>query len=579
MTESPTTFQQDLRRRVGGRWAISRITYIIITPTSILAALLAEPERSQSNLPAWLLTSSLSYLLLVLLLYVTHKTILKDRYSTPVSEWLIVSLGFGMGVIKGVSVELIAVGFALQALDPTALITAGLGTGSTFAIGMPALAYIASIFNELHDQHQTYTTTLTALTTQRLQNLQAMSNLKVELGSKISRRIQSPNLNPESEPTEVGQRLRQMVNDVRPISHELWLDSKQPTPRYNPWELLKGFSQNPVIEFWPVLLLFAITAPVPISRYTTDEGIFARVSVSMLSFTLALLISHKLIEKLAEQLRPYALPLAVFFITLTTVIAPALIFESGFDSEIRVAFALTILWVALLMYGVGFMFNAQSIGARILSQLENNVNEQDITAGALSNLRAKLNRDAATYLHGQYQSQLLAIAVAIEEAETNGDADSLRILLHQAIELVNDPLRSLEKTTTSNDVDTAMAEVFENWDGTLDIKWQHLCDAGQNNNGFAHREGLTAMLSVLLDEAIRNAFRHGLATAVQVQVNCRDENVTAVSVADNGNGIATAKVQDTRRGIGSALFDSHCGANWQLAANPTGTGSLLTFEI
>jgi signal transduction histidine kinase len=66
---------------------------------------------------------------------------------------------------------------------------------------------------------------------------------------------------------------------------------------------------------------------------------------------------------------------------------------------------------------------------------------------------------------------------------------------------------------------------------------------------------------------------------VQVQVSCRDEKVTAVSVADNGNGIANTKIQDTRRGIGSALFDTHCGANWQLAANQTGIGSLLTFEI
>jgi hypothetical protein len=577
MNENPTTFQQELRRRVGGRWAVSRISYILIAPTSIFSVLLVEPERSQSDVSGWLLTSALSYLVLVLLLYCVHKTLLKDRHITPVSEWFIVILGFALGALKGVSVELIAVGIDLQELNTNAMVSAGIGSGLTFAIGMPALAFIASVFSELREQHQTYTTKLTSLTTQRLQNLQEMSDLKIELGSKISQRIQSPDLNLQSQPTEVGQRLRQMVNEVRPISHELWLDSKQATARYNSWELFKGFSRNPVIELWPILLLFMITSPAAIARYTTEEGVLARVSVTLIGFALALFLADAAFQRITQKSKNSALVGIVIFISAVTVLFPAIIFGSNFDRGTITAFALTSFWVGVLIYSVGFILNAQTIGARILNQLESDVNQQDITASALSNLRAKLNRDAATYLHGQYQSQLLAIAVAIEEAETNGDSDGLRILLHQAIELVNDPLRSLEKTTTSNDVDTAMAEVFENWDGILEIQWQHTCGLDQRRT--THREDLAAMLSVLLDEAIRNAFRHGLATAVQVQVNCRDENVTDVSVADNGNGIAITKVQDTRRGIGSALFDTHCGANWQLAANPTGIGSLLTFEI
>jgi signal transduction histidine kinase len=76
----------------------------------------------------------------------------------------------------------------------------------------------------------------------------------------------------------------------------------------------------------------------------------------------------------------------------------------------------------------------------------------------------------------------------------------------------------------------------------------------------------------VVEEAIVNAVRHGLASSAQIVIAISDRGVE-VKVTDDGIG-----PRDGRPGLGSTFFDLASAGAWSLAAGEQG-GALLTVQI
>lgn len=560
---------QDWRDKIGGRYAISWPVYLLTAPLNIVTLLLVDPERTQVDSGIWWAVSFSTYIEFLLLLLIVDRTLFKDRHLTPVDASKVFWVGFGLGFIKGISNLLLAdiLGLPHSAYE---VIQGGISTAISVAIAMPALAFIAATTTELKTQQQAFRQTHTSLLTQQLRNLEVLNDFKLTLSDTIKKRlaeeetISSKTLSDET--ASISQKLKTKVDQVRPLSHEFWERSEVRTPEFNPASLLRIFARNQTIEFWPFMVIYVATSFVTIFRFAGEESILVRLLITISITAGVFLIGKKVLNKSPRHQLLIHFLIVISAGGLSTYL-PAFIYEPENISKFHGGFLIGATWIGIVSFGISFISRADQFGNEILQNVNNQIDNENLRQVALQNLQAKLNREVATYLHGQYQSQLLAIAVSIEEAEQSGDAERLQVLLHEAVELLNNPLRRLDDLVVS-DFEAALAEFKKQWAGVLEVEVTHNCDGN-------HSPESTAAVSVLLDEAARNSFRHGFASGLQVEIECNDSQ-TNIQVTDNGSGL----VSDIQRGIGSALFDSHCGANWSIQNRTDGQmGAVLNAQL
>src|SRR6056297_3510751 len=94
-----------LRQHIGGRWAISVISVLLVTPLGIAAsgANVASVQGTQS-IGQWLTLGLAGSLVIIAVLVVANFTAFRNRRTHPVPIWWVVTLGVIAGAARSVVV-------------------------------------------------------------------------------------------------------------------------------------------------------------------------------------------------------------------------------------------------------------------------------------------------------------------------------------------------------------------------------------------------------------------------------------------------------------------------------------------
>jgi signal transduction histidine kinase len=166
------------------------------------------------------------------------------------------------------------------------------------------------------------------------------------------------------------------------------------------------------------------------------------------------------------------------------------------------------------------------------------------------------SRRRANQLHGEVQSQLVSTALL---AETGGQIG--RAVLVSQLKSIQRVLSDEDSNTTS--LVAMLDRLKSRWRGFIEITFD-----------FAQAEIPTEIqgeVYLIIEEAVQNSHRHGLADRCEVAVNSEADGLM-ITVIDNGVGS-----RNGNPGLGSALFADH-DPNWSLLPLESG-GSKLSVKI
>lgn len=284
---------------------------------------------------------------------------------------------------------------------------------------------------------------------------------------------------------------------------------------------------------------------------------------------------------LAKLFRPQRVAVAAvyFFFVIAVLVASislsgAMIFGDVLTAASLVPALLMFVWLGQVGFFSAFAVSAVRSPNKIREQLE----ELDESLGAkgLSATVAKtenliLNRELANFLHGNLQNRLLSAALRMDKNQDNPD-ELLREL--RAVEQLLDDAVLDYSQASGLGLAEQLAEIAARWAGFVSVQ----IDLQTSGASAVQIKQVTQ----LVNEAVSNAVRHGLAGKVWVSVVAGAGSAGGASgaapqllitVTDDGLG-----PRDGVAGLGSHLFESMAGTSWFLKPGADG-GSVLTLAI
>lgn len=246
-------------------------------------------------------------------------------------------------------------------------------------------------------------------------------------------------------------------------------------------------------------------------------------------------------------------PLSYYAVTIFAPLASVFAAVLAFDvlQTTRVETAVFVVVSALLFStAVGMADVAISSGSRNRSEVRSlSSNPQ----GSELALLTKRRRDLANQIHGEVQSRLMNLVLQSEAGESGGR--QLVIAELRAIAELIDQGPNLDLG-----FDESIAKLIATWDGFVKIVIDPSVDS-------VSRAQPTVVFAVI-EEAVTNAFKHGLATEVSVTLREKGELI----ISDNGLG-----PKGGRPGLGSKVLNS-LSRDWALQPGLSG-GSVLRVRL
>lgn len=352
----------------------------------------------------------------------------------------------------------------------------------------------------------------------------------------------------------LAQEIRALVSDVlRPLSQDIWKTEVKSLPSFGTGALFKAaFSKH--VYFWPLVLpIFMITniAAIPESRDGDLIWILlgARALILLLVLTVASrIVSNNLSEAVALYLGALVL-IGALHLGASRLIAPVPLVE-----ELQLL-VLSQLWLALVTITVG-VARALVTGGRSLDKAYSTwIGNQTTGQSSKDQLSAYENRQLAQYLHGTVQTKLSNLALHLEQGSEKAD---LEADLNQIDQVIREALTEFHSRRAKS-FEELMLKLEDDWGGLIDLQFLV--------TEVSLTDQLLDTLSHAINEAVANAYRHGKATRVTVNLNEELE----LTVLDDGHGFG-----EIEPGLGSALFDS-ISTEWELTASEA--GSLLRLKL
>lgn len=552
---SSVSTQPTLRDRVGGRWAISWVTFVVLGGIGVLGVSLnAFPSAAD-----WLLASAFATAALGLVFLLAHLTVLRNRAMRPAPVWVVVAVGAVAGGVRGV-VIVVAVqdlGGALARPWPVFVLAGAFAGG----LGTVGIALVMDMLFRLRDKRTALRARLVALREQDLERSGLADAMTDAVYGEVAavlddarRHLEVPVGEADLEDRlAVAQNLRESVDrTLRPLSHRLYAAGEQhPGPaaeqRLRPSSLLS----LPVfpVPVAIVLMLFTVGA----SDYPL-AGLF----IGVVAFLVLFAVSRA--ARLWPALRDGQL-----------VVGAVSLFVAGSLSMLLVRYVadaprgwVVIMVPALVM--VVFMLMVSAVGAVLgetadsIERLEQQVVAREVDAHVANREIARASRDVAQHVHGTLQSQLLATAFAIERAADSGDDAAFQHALAEARAALE---QGAVRHVAPRDLQAELDGIAGLWRGFVDVSVE--IDAALP----ALPSATVGDIARIAGEAVANARKHGLARHADVLV-APVAGAVRVTITDDGAG-----PQGGVPGMGSAWLDFIVPGGWSLRPGPGGHGARL----
>ena len=576
MTSQNRSWSQ-LRSDIGGAALLNRPGFLTGLPIVILASVLTANSRQEADLwLPWILANLLSVLVCWGWFELFERVIFAGRAKKPIAVGVVALFGLSLGALKGATTGIF--GFLLGLETDLAL-------GITSRIIQTALLglWVVPVLAVLEATRRRFQAERDILVAERVQQRLAAAdaqNTDVQNAEFISQPelrqfIGEAKKRLESEsPQTYGPLIRDIVeNALRPLSHRLWERENARVTNFSLADMSKialvryPFVVLPVTISYFGPVFFSLLAAVGVARAISTMLIEVLVLVTLLTA--------------AKLYRPKNFAVAAgYFISVMalSVAAMALATSIIFSEPLTVAFLAThvviFVWLSQVAFYSSFVLAAIRSHDKIreqLEELEQSQGNKGLNATVAKTENLILNRELANFLHGNLQNRLLSAALRMDKNQDNPD-ELLREL--RAVEQLLDDAVLDYSQASGLGLAEQLAEIAARWAGFVSVQ----IDLQTSGASAVQIKQVTQ----LVNEAVSNAVRHGLAGKVWVSVVAGAGSAGGASgaapqllitVTDDGlgprNGVA---------GLGSHLFESMAGTSWFLKPGTDG-GSVLTLAI
>lgn len=571
------------QQRIGGRWAISLQSYVIgavlnIGILSLTGGQIGADEVQTKDIGAWALVGITSALVVGAYALAVDASVFKHRRERPVAAWLVISFHFGVGLIFG-TIIVVAGDRWIEPSNQNPVVRIvcigliGLWWGITAALVFEA----RDRFNRQREQLinravdlelATISETETAMrlrSTIAEQAGPALDGTRMQVNHVLDGfASQTQALLPVEDWWRISQSLRSTADStIRPLSHHLWEATDRHYPRPKLGRVLTRLFLYQRFAFLPTMTILAIGyLPAGIYRFGFLGGLLATLGMTCGAGAL-LALANRLMDR-------YGRLHAVVFIG-TFVAAEA--YEVGYLALLS-RFAhepFTIgpeVMGGVIAVGISVLLPAaysslNSIRADILDRFR--LDTDDARVRQLANARqlAQVTRQAARDLHGTVQTRLISCAVAIEQASRSGDIAQFRHALEVSIAILDSPLPDQTEDLSAT-VREEISRMCAPWEGLCTFEFEVQDEIGQMRGPVAIAAGR------IVEEAVSNACRHGLAESVTIHARLITGPAVEFEILDDGCGPTGGQP-----GLGTAMLAGMSRGNLTLTQRREG-GSRLS---
>jgi len=554
-----------LRHDVGGPALLDRRWLLVLIPTSLVTSLLVRAIADVRSLLGWTVANAVAFAACWAWVALFDRTIFRWRAVRPVPITAVVAFGASLGALKGAMTDAAGAALGLGPIPIVETIWRSIGTAVLGAVVVPAIAALQVAVERYRTEHA-------LLVAQLLHGIRREPDEISEEGAQRSSDLQrfaaeAREALAASAPDAAAATLLRLVDErLRPYTHELWARSDAPHRELDLRSVLRIALRNNAFPYAPIVLPYMLSVlPVSIELAGPGQGALRAV---LAGITLLAVLA------LARALRP---PLAwrstaVLHLALTVAVATAVqvlqwdhLFGGMPRSSTPALWVTVAIWLTVLVVVSGAVTVALRTRAALRAEVLRSVGPEALRAVAMRDHDRLAAQRVATNLHADVQGQLLAAARRIEQL---GEDAAARAAELATIDRLLHELPGLSMTVPADPVpfEVRLRALEHRWQGFVAVRIE--CAPDVTDVPAALQERAVQAVS----EAVVNAARHGLATAVRADIVVVGPGLE-VRVADDGIG-----PRDGAPGLGSAYFAANSGGDWSLVAGPEG-GSILRVRL
>jgi len=535
-----------LREHVGGRWAISWVLFVINIPFnmfSITTNISAQPQEFQWI--GWFFVALAGLATIGVFFLIGDFVLFKNRASNPVPVWAVAGFGLLIGAVRGVVVVVTADALGLQGFTTGGLINRMVAGGLLGCVALPLGALVISVISRYRSQRRLLLDELAERQRQRLAEEDELRVLRAAVVEDVRQEVRDVAL----ATIESGGGPKEVSAALRKASHSIWVEEQDPRDR-----------ESQATKITSVLWAEATSRGLPIAWICGLWGLSAVASVvsfnglllggaqavfGVTALALCLWVANVWITRRPSQWAVATISAVLVAWTLTSPVS-FVVFDPRMFSTAFPVMVLNLFWLPLVVGMTAIAAGAVSSSELVLDRLRASVDEAEITTRAIEVERDSILRELAEQLHGSVHSPLVA------HTALGSDRNRLAEQVGQAVAALGD-------VGAESTIQVRLEQIAGAWEGLVDLRIT--VHGGQSRARAVQR---------VVKEAVANAYRHGSATAVSVQVLERNGQIEVI-VEDDGAGIT----DEVAPGLGSKLFDTL--GEWTLASS--GNGSVLTMRL
>ena len=567
----PAAQSPSWRTRITGRWALSwqafalgvlvNVPLLILTGGRIGTRIV--PVADMALLAAYGLAAAVLVGAWALLM---NATLLRHRRVHPVALWRFALTHAVSGAIFGVAIVLADRRLGIDVSVPDALtvaLTIGLGLwwGVTTAMLFEAherfVRQRASLLDEavlgqlasIEDSRMALALAEEA-TAARTEVSEQLSAAREDLRARFE---DSGRL---GDWLAAAQFMRATADDtVRPLSHALWEESSRRYPEPRVSGVLGLLLREPTFLPLPAASVIFIGY---VGATTQANGPWLGLVLAAVLGAVAwglLAAGNVAIRRLRRwrHLLYLAVICTVQAVTLIVAFGPAEADEASIPASLIAGSIMGTLISVLLTSAIASLDQSR---AAVIDQLDSAVNAERLAQQARARSRSLALRELAQDLHGSVQTRLIACSSALEIAARAGDSSGCLDALREGIRVL-DGLRAGEDSTIAE----RLAALAGSWTAICQVSVS--VDPALSDK---HHDGVIRVV----EEAISNAYRHGAATRIQVDIAVQEADVIVVTVHDDGRGPAGG-----HPGLGTDLMTRATRGDFEIDRGPSGGAVLI----
>lgn len=486
---------------------------------------------------------------------IANVTFLRNRAVTPVPLWLYVTFYMTAGFIYATGMEISDAILGVDAVVPWPIryLFAGVTT-----VGWGVLvSLILESQDRFRDERQRLIDQRVEVELTTLRESAEVERMRASLDADVRARLTggrerlaeavSASVDPES----ISALVRETAQDsVRALSHQLYEQAEQDNPRPRVAGVLRQSLSEP--RFLPLATTALIAIGLPGAAIRAFGSLLAPVAIIVLAVAIYLLLRFSnLAIAAAHRIRHL-----IFIIGLGATVALVLGFALiPVDVPVPAAEAGSIvIGVSTAVIAAAFVAALSDVRTRVLRSLRDEVTRQHVEQEAYREELGLALRETARTLHGSVQTRLIACAAAIDQAAREEDSLALAAAMSEAMSV-------LDQHSPATPQPTSIASQVK----STCALWQQMCTIDvQISPDLASTTG-SPELEQILEEALANAYRHGRASHIVVEITRQGDDV-AIAVTDDGLGPGGGEP-----GLGTAMLQRLTHGRFTIEAMQPGT--------